>query len=201
MAIQPINIVAAALVTQILIIITWSVGTWLLGGKSYRRLIRLNIKDDPLKIHVMRFSTIIILATILTLAILVSSDEFVSAWKPLLGNLTFSTGLDSHRAISIVFFIDIFVVAYFVWKTEGTRKSPFSPLFFFLPTLAIFLRQPLFQVFMYMSLVFVFFTVLMFCRRLSDSQELDESIAWSFWAVSLLCFVVTSFLAVITRPL
>lgn len=198
MEIRPINIVAAALVTQILIIMTWSLGTWLLGGRSYRRIIRLTIKHDPLKIYVMRFPTVIIATTILSLGILVSSDEFVNAWKPLLGKLTFSTGLATVNATSVMFYIDIFVVAYFVWKTEGTRKSPFGPLLFMLPTLAIFLRQPLPQIFTYMVLVLLFFTVLMFCRPLSDSLELDRAIAQSFWAVSFLCFVLTSFLAVLT---
>lgn len=200
MEIRPINIVAAALVTQTLIVFTWSIGTTLLGGRSYRRLIRINLKDDPLKIYVMRFPPVIIIVTIITFAALLATDEFVNIWKPLLISLNFSSSLETSTAISVMFFIDIFVAAYFVWRTEGTRKSPFSPLFFFLPTLAMFLRQPLRQVLTYLVLVLLFFTVLMFCERLRDSAELDSYIARSYWAVSFLCFLVASFLAVLTRP-
>jgi hypothetical protein len=64
----------------------------------------------------------------------------------------------------------------------------------------MFLRQPLRQVLIYLVLVLLFFTVLMFCERLRDSAELDGYIARSYWAVSFLCFLVASFLAVLTRP-
>ena len=201
MEIRPINIVAAALVAQVLITITLSIGTSLLGRRDFKRIIRMNKKDDPLKMHVINFPTTIGISTILTIACLVGSDEFVTVWRPLFGSNSFSLGLQTPTAISIMFYVDIIVVAYLVWMTEGSRMSPFSPLFFVLPTLAIFLRQPFRELMLYLLLIGIFFTALMFCERLNDSRQIESSISRSYWAVSILCFVVTTTLAILTRPI
>jgi hypothetical protein len=199
-AINPINIAAAALLTQVLIVVTLTLGNWLLGGRQHKRLIRLNIKDDPLRMRIISLPAIIIIATLLTIGVLLISDELVTTWRPLIGSDSFLIGLQTSTAISIMFYVDILTVSYLVLRTEGSRRSPFSPVFFILPSLAIFLRQPLTQLILYTSFVLILFTLLMFCGRLRDSEQLDASIARSYWIVSAFCFVVTTLLAIITRP-
>jgi len=199
MEVQPLNIIAAALLTKVLVIFTLFLGAGILGDTGYGLSMWIKKKNDPLKLQIIAFPRMIIFTTVLTLGALVVSDEFVTAWRPLIGSTTFSVGLKTPTAISFMFFADIVLVAYLVWRSQGSRRSPFSPVFFILPAIAVFLREPLNHLILYFGLVILFFSLLMICEELPDSSELDGPIAWSYWAVSFLSFVVTAALAILTH--
>jgi hypothetical protein len=103
------------------------------------------------------YSALILVFALVTVAILIFSDAFTKNWGPLFGTPPF--GFAAGTAVTSVFIIDTLVVAFLVFKTGGADVSPFTPLFFLLPTIALLLRESRFHVIMYTLLASACFTV------------------------------------------
>ena len=95
-----------------------------------------------------------------------------------------------------VFILDIVVLTIFVIGTGGGKNSPFQPIYFLLPTLAIFLHAPVGRVVTYLVLVCVAFSISM----LSDVDvNRDEEWPGVYWFVSLASFILGTTIGLITR--
>ena len=137
----------------------------------------------------------IIFFSFLTLGLLLFSDAFATLWKPLIGNgnLYF---LSWSIALFFVFIIDILWVCIMVSQTGGGKDSAFNPIFFLLPVLAIFLRQPIGRIFFYLFLIVVTFSFVVFKKFYFKEQK--SNLSYRF--VSLACFAVAAYIGIITRP-
>lgn len=78
---------------------------------------------------------------LLTLVTIVMGEDFYAMWGPILGSLSFPK-IPRDYAFFAVFILDIIFTTILILRTGGTKKSPFTSVLFLLPSLAIFLREP-----------------------------------------------------------
>jgi hypothetical protein len=95
---------------------------------------------------------------LVTIGLLVFSDEYSGTWRPLFGE-ALNAGVPWSAALLLVFLLDIGWVSILVVATGGSVISPFGSLFFLVPPLAIFLRESLGRIVLYLALVTVSFTI------------------------------------------
>jgi hypothetical protein len=102
-------------------------------------------------------------------------------------------------------------VTILVFLTGGGSESVFSPIYFIVPALAIFLREPLGRVITYLIVVSLAFTITLLrvditesriapslrINRLDDSKGYADKIA--LWFVSISCFTFATYIGYITR--
>lgn len=182
-ALTPTNITGAALIAQFSILII------LAGGSAIQSFDTLyDVKTTPL----------ILLLALASFGALFFSDEFSKIWRPLFGNANFS-GIKWSTAIFIVFIANTAAVSILVDLTGGSMTSPFTPVYFMLPALAIFLREPAVRILIYLAVVIVLFS---FNLRNFDRNTGRISVmqARAYWIVSIACFVLTTYIGYITRP-
>ncbi len=128
--IKPVNIAGAAIITQISLITIMFIGALILRFRSihYGR---------------QRFSSlgwIILSFSLITLFSMVYSDEFSTLWGPLFVTAK-PTLLKWSTAIMLTFILNIICVTILVLLTGGGSESVFSPIYFIIPALAIFLSK------------------------------------------------------------
>ena len=152
------NITAAAILTQFLLMMIMFAGTEILRRGAGAPV---QIKHNSLRFNIVRLPYIILISALVTLGFLVFSDEFASIWKPLFHSFSSFPTLRAPSAMLIMFTIDIITVAYLVKLTGGSRISPFSPIFFILPALAIFLRESFGRLTFYVLFVSFIYTIFM----------------------------------------
>lgn len=151
-AVSPINITAAALITQFSIIIIMFIGTTIIGrGEKFIPVYR-NVPGASI------FSWLILFFALITIGSLIFSDEFSNIWKPLFGTIAFPTIRWSYSLL-VMFTLNIICVSFLVRGTGGSLLSPFSPIYYTLPALAIFLREGFGRIILYLVLVSVMFTL------------------------------------------
>lgn len=189
--ITAVNIAAAALITQFSIGCILFVGAFILrGAKEAGPVGNARTMGQSMPWIVLAFS-------FLTIGALFFSDPYSSLWKPLLGDLG-APSIGSARALFIAFTADILVV-FWLACLSGGADSPFIPIFFIQPALAIFLREGLGRVVWYVILISILFTVgcssrLIFGRNYSNRGSV------AYWFVSIACFVLSTFVGYVTRP-
>lgn len=191
-SISPVNITAAAVITQLLLIVIMVVGAAILKrGEPWSPVYHQATS---------RFPWTILLLSIITIGALVFSKELTPIWQPLFGGAPFP-GVSSSVALFLMFTLDSVCVASLVWFTGGSRQSAFGPVFFILPALAIFLREPLVKLFFYVVLVGVLFS---FCLLAADSPhgrgEGTRTDRVAYWFVAIACLLLTTFVGYLTRP-
>lgn len=192
-AVSPINITAAALITQFSIIIIMFVGATILrGGEKYLPFYR----DVPRSSF---FGWLILTFALVTIGGLIFSDEFSSFWKPLFGTIAFPT-IQWSVALLIMFTLNIICVSILVRGTGGSFVSPFSPIYFILPALAIFLREGMGRIIIYLMLVSIMFTLNLKYRDRLAEEVGGKSRSFAYWLVSILCFILATFIGYVTRP-
>lgn len=202
--INTVNITGAALLTQFLLTIIMFVAAALVRqGEGY-------ISHNSPSVHqaVHRLPWIILGSALITVGCLVFSDEFTTVWKPLFGGNASSPTIRSSNATLIMFVIDIACVAYLVRYTGGSRVSPFSPIYFILPGLAIFLREPYSRIVFYIVAVAVVFVLSLINSLIKygedfypGSYQQTEAISYAYSFVSIACLVLTTIIAYVTRPI
>lgn len=169
-------------------------------------LIRHTI-DNPRHTGRPRFLTSpwILALALLSVGMLVTSDAFSGVWAPLL-NYPVGSLMSWSTALFWVFILDIVVQTILVVGTGGGRDSPFQPIYFLLPTLAIFLHEPDGRVVTYLALVAVSFSISMaYMSPISMVQAMemdrDEEFRWrrAYWFVSLASFVLATSIGLMTR--
>jgi hypothetical protein len=199
---QPVNLIAAALITQVSLVIIVAVAGYSLHVYDTNHTTSAGYRWSGLAWRIFG-------ATFLALALLMSSDEFGGLWGPLFGVSTRFL-LPWSWAILLAFVVTILLVAYLVAITGGARQSPFSPLFFILPALALFLRQPGSHVLLYFLLICGGFSFNMKVNsplgiptraRSIEQRELEDMPDFPFWWVAIASFALATFVGYITRPL
>src|ERR1700690_1922380 len=110
-SIIPLNITAAALITQFLLIIIMFVGAMILRGIPEMPfwIERRSVEASP-------FAWIILFLAIVTIGSLIFSVEFIAIWSPLFPGVQFPS-ISSQTALSIMFFLDILCIAILVAST------------------------------------------------------------------------------------
>lgn len=190
--VTPVNISAAALIAQFCILIIMSVSA------AIARISDEINWNDASEISAV-FAWIILFFALVTMGCLVFSDEFAVIWKPLFGTLEFPA-IPWSTALLIVFTLDIICVTILVAMTGGSRLSAFSPIFFILPSLAIFLRESLGRILFYLVLVAVSFSVTGLRGSTWVTHEESRQRWLSYWFVSIACLGLATFIGYITRP-
>ena len=138
--------------------------------------------------------------SLLTTGALFFSEPYSTLWKPLLGELG-APSIDSSSALLIALVADILAVFWLAQLTSGAN-SPFVPVFFILPALAIFLREGFVRVVWYVILISVLFSVgVLQDARPSSKEDVDDPRRRiAYWFVSIACFVLATFVGYVTRP-
>lgn len=183
-----VNITAAALITQFSLTLIMLVAAVLLRTDHGHQFW---LRREPM-------AWIILLAAMTTIGFLVFSDQFIPIWQPLFGDVPFPS-VRSSTAISTIFVVDSLCTALLVSISGGSRVSAFSPIFFMVPALAIFLREPFAWVVAYLLLVSGLFSVcLLDLLESGESGSGRERLA--YWFVAIACLVLTTLIGYVTRP-
>jgi hypothetical protein len=190
--VSPVAVVGGAMIAQVSLI-----GIMLIGGLFIRRSDRVARLWNRSTLAI--FSWLILALAVTTLGILGTTDAFSSVWVPLFGegNLPALFGWSSALRITIV--LDILAVTVLVLGTGGAKNSPFQPLYFLIPTLAIFLREPKAWIATYVVLASLAFSVSLANRPV---HQQDEQGRWlvAYWFVTISSFVLAAYIGVVTRP-
>ena len=191
----PATIVAGTILAQVSLLAIMSI-----AGRLIRRdqtLVRW-YKELP---NYAGFGWTLLALTLVTLSTLVLSDGFAETWRPLFQSLSYS-GIPWSLAVPVVFAADIVVLTVFVAQSGGSTRSPFQPLYFFLPTIALFLRESSGRVILYSVAVGLSFALLLFVPPLGEGAADDEARhRLAYGLVSLLCLLATCFIGIFTRSL
>jgi hypothetical protein len=177
---------------QFFLIVIAAIGAYLIDRSE-----RSNSRFWENPISVGKQAWVIVGFAIATLGSLVLSDGFAGSWLPLSSPTSVSI-IGWHHALVFVFVADIVWTLILVIQTGGCDQSAFTSLFFTLPTLALFLREPAKLVIIYASLVAVCFSLGLV---VGDGRRGDSpSRRFPFWTVSLLCLVLSVLIGLMTRP-
>ena len=199
-----VNITAAALLTEFLLSIIMFIGAMILIA---------HINEDQEHVHrIVTFSrlsrysrlspALILISSLICIGVLVFSEDFVGTWKPVFGVDRSISGISAATAVHVMFLTNILCLSLLVRYTGGSYSSSFSPIYFTIPALALFLREPYGWVIAYVVLVALLFTLqvrtpLIFIERGSDSDALKRA----YWFISIACFILTTIIGYVTRPL
>jgi hypothetical protein len=193
-SISQVNITAAALLAQVSLIAIMFIGAVVLSIRAYE-------PAYPGRGSTSGLAWIILPCTLTTVGPLVFSSAFSEHWRPLFGGAQLPV-LASSSAMLWMFIGDILWVTLLTRATGGTRHSPFAPIYFALPALAIFLRESFLRVSTYTVVVAVFFVWQLsgawLARRPEESYAKAEVAAYGW--VSVLCFALATFIGYVTRP-
>ncbi|WP_126947640.1 hypothetical protein [Xanthomonas sp. BRIP62418] len=97
--------------------------------------------------------------------------------------------------MGIAFFIDIGVAARLIWRTGGSVASPFQPVLFLIPALALLLYEPAWRVWLYTGLVACVFFACLNADEFRASRQFWVKSAYTFVTVaSLLLTIITGLL-------
>lgn len=187
--ISPGNIIAAAFLAQIAVTLIVSLGTALRQAENRIWTSRASQVNENGPIY--KFLAI---AAVITLLLLSLTDAFSPLWVPTMRDFQYG-GIPWGSAILWVWISDILLIGWLVGYTGGSRTSPFTPLFFVFPTIALFLHEPGWRIFLYAALVVNLFTFCLFIPVNEDQQNKS-----SFWLVSAASFALTTATGFFTRP-
>lgn len=184
--VAPINIALVALVAQVLLLVVILIG-----------IVTIRERQSPaLASNNKKILLLTIVCFLLTVALLALSDQVVPSWGRAFGGVSLS--IKTPRVLLLIFSINIILITRLVALTGGSRVSPFSPLFFTLPAIAILLRESSWHLVLYAS-----FIALMFWWCLENPRQVLESTEVathrSYVIVSVACLVLTTILAIVTR--
>lgn len=192
--VSPESIIHAALLTQIFVLGIVFVGAVLLKQNETPGYLPI---DQPIttSIFVLTLGNAII-----SLLLLCLSNAYSTLWMPLAREMSF-TGIRWQTSLLAVWVIDIFFVSYVAKKTGGSRSSPFAALFFVFPTIALFLHEPGWRLFLYTGLVVVLFSLANIFPDEGEQQERisDQMNQLCFWFVSVAAFILTTTIGFVTR--
>jgi hypothetical protein len=179
------SIIAAALVAQVCIVVIMA---------TVSALVALGYRGRG------GFSYIVLLLALFTLIPLMLTRGYSSTWGPLLGAPD-GAGLSRSTSMVIVFVANIAAVHLLVRLTGGSRESPFQALYFLLPTLALFLREPLAHVLGFLALVIASYSFLSGSASVGDYRNEVSVFRFAYWFGAVACFVLASYIGYVTRPL
>lgn len=191
-SVSPSNITGAAFIAQFAIIGIIFVGAFILHTQE---------ENQPLHIGRSQFSRHVwkILAfALVTIGCLLFSDEFSKLWHPVFEGASIPT-LPWRLGVVVMFLSDIILVTILVSDTGGSKNSAFGPLYFLLPTLAILLREPLGRLVLYVSLTIISFSIMLYLNFAFSSHNRQSKQPIAYLVVSILCFLLATFIGWVTR--
>ncbi len=188
-SIQPLNVAAATLLVQVLLLTI--LGT---GGRLYRARL-WNVPpghyDGPpgaLRTTPLTFLTLV------SFTLLLLTDDLYGIWSPLFHGVGIST-FTSSTAILLVYLLNLWAVGYLMFKTGGSRSSPFTSVLFTVPALAIFLRMPPWA-FMTIAVFSGLIYLVLLAPHLSRTQPSQAPAAF----LNIACLVLAMLTGYVTRP-
>lgn len=181
---NPATIITGALLSQVLLGVLMFVAASIMRAHQPRTAM---FRGEPMH---SEYSWLILTLLLVSVATLVFTHSMSSLWVGLFQNTTFS-GLPDRTAIGIVFLINIAITTMLVADTGGSVDSPFQPIFFLIPTLALLLFESSLRVVTYFALVSVSFTfLLVHANPLHESQRRGAKKAYGFVSIASLALAV-----------
>jgi hypothetical protein len=185
------TIIAGALLSQVLMVVILFAGAGILTGASPKTAWWKGERVYPS----VWWELLVLL--LVTAGVLVLTTTMSSSWGGLFRGTSFF-GLSDETALLIVFLSDIVVVTRLVYLTGGSVGSPFQPLFFFIPTIALLLRESPFRVVGYSAVLSVCFIVLLY-RAVPPPSEKPGRTKQAYGFVSIACLFLTMLIGLLTR--
>lgn len=173
--------------------------------------LRLLANSQPARDTAENSYSTLIVWVLAALLLILFSEDFYATWAVTLGELTLPT-IPRSLSFLAVFILDIVFVTVLILRTGGGKRSPFTSVFFLLPTLAIFLNEPRERFLLYSFVCGVVYAVTLRVSFASASEYLTRS---SFgeaargeeqvedWAVrwtNLSCLALATLIGFITAP-
>jgi hypothetical protein len=180
------GITAAALIAQVSILAIMCVGSFLIALDHREALVA---------------GFILLALALLTVVPLMLTSGYASMWTPFFGGST-EIGIQRSASIVLMFILDILALSVLVWKTSGSLNSPFQAIYFLLPALAIFLREPVARLLLYFGFVTASFTLLTFLVAQHSWYNPSARIhRLAYWLMAVACFALAMFIGYVTRPI
>lgn len=193
--IQPLNVAGATLLIQLfflgILAATASIHKW---SANRQGAFEFQLRSKVIFITSGYKTSLLLLATIVSFAVLLVSDDFYNLWRPLFTGVEINT-IKSSTSISIVFVMDIVITSLLIWSSGGTENSPFTVGLLTIPSLAIFLRESP-QHFLTYAVV----AALAYCTLLIRQRHFSEPVRSATAFMSMSCLALTMFTGYITRP-
>lgn len=145
------------------------------------------------------FPYVVLFTAIITIIPLMFTRGYSGTWGQLVG-VAGEVGISRSISMLIVFLVDIVAVHALVWSTGGSRESPFQAVYFLLPTLAIFLREPLGHLMLYLVLIGASYTWLMFGKTEELARNYTLVSRLAYWFTAVACLVLATYIGYTTRP-
>lgn len=177
------TIVSGALLAQVVIGVVMFSAAYILQAASPRTAF---LRGEP---TVVTYGTELLVLLLVTLGLLLSTSEMSGSWTALFRNTSFS-GISRDIAMPVVFVIDILITARLVHRSGGSLDSPFQPVFFLIPTLALLLYEPSMRIALYSFLVSALFVVLLAVRPLHASLRPAARRAYALVSIASLGLAV-----------
>ena|SRR2546425_8614806 len=192
-----LNPIPAALWSWFLLTAIMLIGIWILKGGP-QRLVHINPHGEALRYNIARLPFIILTASLSVAGFLIFSKGF-SAWFKPYANITLP-GLNNGVSLTIMFIVFALLVTYIVALTGGSMVSPFTPLFFVLPTLTIFLKVGAPWITSYVITVALLFLVMILVSPPLDAREHKRPIRLAYAVVTVACLALTTFIGLLVLP-
>ncbi len=197
--VQPTTIASASIVIQICLLFIAYIALGFLS-KSYSARAQAKASYSSLVVWLL-----------MTLVLLVMGEDLYATWGEILGPVAFPT-VPRDYTFFAVFVLDIVFVTLLVLRTGGTRNSPFTSVLSLLPTLAIFLREPVWRFLLYAIIVGFVYAMLLrvsirkatadFDRSGYDAPSRADQVFddWATMWTNLSCLALATLIGYITRP-
>ena len=103
-------------------------------------------------------------------------------------------GFRDGVSLFVMFTVNAALMTYLVGLTGGSLTSPFTPMFFILPALAIFLGVHNPWLTIYGAMVALLFVLMLAASQPPDAREHRSSLKLAYAVISVLCFALTMFI-------
>lgn len=135
----------------------------------------------------------LLIFALVTLVPFFLTPEILSETSPIT-TIPVSGVLSAHQAVTIMFGVNIL---YFTVNAKrlGGMGSPFSPLLFMMPVLALFLRQPTDLIIVFLSATVVGFT---YAVREAGFLPRRALVTFAYWFASIAALVLSTVLGIVS---
>ncbi|RUL68348.1 hypothetical protein [Dyella choica] len=191
-----LTISAALLAFQFFFNLILALGIWILArGYNPTHGIRIQRALNPAS-----FFFLFLVIFFVTMGPILMTRSFASMWLPTYG-ANIHSGLSTDGVKAWVFIVDILIVSTIILKTGGWKVSPFPPLNFSVPAIAILLGDSGGMVAVYTCLLAVIYGgSLASSRRFGGSGiagRVEDDVA--LWIVTTAALALTTTIGVFTR--
>lgn len=189
------NIVGAALITQLMLVVVYAIALAMLARPFASR----GRFREGESFQTSFGAWVLIFLLLATFAPLLFSNAFAQLWGPVFGSSA-PGGLAWTSALTLVFVCNLGVSGVLIYLTGGSATSPFQSMLFLFPPLAIFLRQPVSRIVVYGVVAGLIYAGLLFFETTAfrDHRVVRNKVATTFVATS--CLAIALLVGIITRP-